>query len=88
MKKSYLFPQDTFSTNIHGTINLLESLRDCKTIRSVVVVTTDKVYKNKESQKGYKETDTLGSFDPYSSSKACCEIITNCYRSSFLKTKI
>lgn len=83
VKKSYKCPQETFSTNISGTINLLESLRHSKTVKSIVVVTTDKVYKNKESKKGYKEDDSLGGFDPYSSSKACCEIITNSYRSSF-----
>ena len=87
VKKSYLKPLDTFSTNISGTINLLESLRYCKNIRSIVVVTTDKVYKNKETKDGYRESDSLGGFDPYSSSKACCEIITNCYRSSFFKNK-
>ncbi len=87
VKKSYSRPQETFSTNITGTVNLLESLRKCQTIRSIVIVTTDKVYENKESKKGYKESDTLGGFDPYSSSKACCEIITNSYRSSFFNKK-
>ena len=82
MKKSYLNPLDTFSTNISGTINVLESLRYSKNIRSIVIVTTDKVYENKEIKEGYKETDSLGGFDPYKS-KLCCEIITNCYRSSF-----
>ena len=59
-EKSYLNPLDTFSTNISGTINVLESLRYSKNIRSIVIVTTDKVYENKEIKEGYKETDSLG----------------------------
>ena len=87
VKESFYDPQKTFSTNISGTINLLESLRNCKSVKSIIIVTTDKVYENKESKLGYKESDLLGGYDPYSSSKACCEIITNSYRSSFFNEK-
>ena len=87
VKPSYIDPRKTFSTNIFGTINLLESLRNCKNVKSVVIVTSDKVYENKDTKIGYNENDTLGGYDPYSSSKACCEIITNSYRSSFFESK-
>ena len=87
VKPSYTNPRKTFSTNIFGTINLLESLRNCESVKSIVIVTTDKVYENNDSKIGYNEEDVLGGFDPYSSSKACCEIITNSYRSSFFENK-
>ena len=88
VKPSYKNPRKTFSTNIFGTINVLESLRNCKSIKSIVIVTTDKVYENNDSKIGYSEEDVLGGYDPYSSSKACCEIITNSYRSSFFENNL
>ena len=87
VKLSYNNPRKTYSTNIFGTINLLESLKNCESVKSIIIVTTDKVYENKHTNRGYNETDTLGGYDPYSSSKACCEIITNSYRSSFFEKK-
>lgn len=87
VKVSYSNPNETLSTNINGTINLLESLKNGKSIKSIVIVTSDKVYEDKDWDWGYRENDSLGGFDPYSSSKACCEIITNSYRSSFFKNK-
>ncbi len=83
VKKSYTHPQKTITTNVIGTFNLLESLRSCKDVRSVVIVTSDKVYENQNLIRGYNEKDSLGGHDPYSSSKACCELITNSYRSSY-----
>ena len=87
VKLSYNNPRKTYSTNIFGTINLLESLKNCESVKSIIIVTTDKVYENRQTERGYNETDMLGGYDPYSSSKACCEIITNSYRSSFFEKK-
>ena len=87
VKLSYNNPRKTYSTNIFGTINLLESLKNCESVKSIIIVTTDKVYENRQTRRGYNETDMLGGYDPYSSSKACCEIITNSYRSSFFEKK-
>ncbi len=84
---SYLNPKDTFETNILGTINLLESIREIKTIKSVVIITTDKVYKIKKKDTKYKEIDNLGGDDPYSASKASTEIVVNSYIRSFFNDK-
>lgn len=85
---SYDEPLDTFSTNILGTANVLEASRHTESIKSVVIVTTDKCYKNDERIDGYQETDELGGHDPYSASKACSELVTASYRKSFgLKDK-
>lgn len=83
VRLSYAEPIETFETNIMGTANLLESVRNTSSVRAVVVVTTDKCYENLESANGYRETDPLGGYDPYSSSKAGAEIVTSAYRSSF-----
>jgi len=83
VKLSYEKPVETFETNIMGTVNLLESVRDCSSVRAVVNVTTDKCYENRESFWGYRENDRLGGYEPYSSSKACSELITESYRNSF-----
>lgn len=80
---SYDEPVETFSTNIMGTVNLLESIRSVETVRAVVVVTTDKCYENKEWIWGYREKDSMGGSDPYSSSKACAELVTAAYQKSF-----
>lgn len=74
--QSYLNPIGTYKTNVIGTLNLLEAMKDVDSIKSAVIITTDKVYKNLEKETFYKETDVLGGFDMYSSSKACCEILT------------
>ena len=81
---SYERPAYTFETNVMGTVNLLECVRESESALSVVVVTTDKVYKNNEWFYGYRETDTLGGSDPYSASKACSEFVADSYRGSFL----
>jgi len=83
VRHSYADPVGTYSTNVMGTVNLLEAVRVVGTVRCVVNVTTDKCYENREWLWGYRETDTLGGFDPYSNSKACSELVTQAYRSSF-----
>jgi CDP-glucose 4,6-dehydratase len=83
VRRSYLEPIETYSTNVMGTINVLEAIRSVKGVKSVVVVTTDKVYENFESTIGYTENDRLGGFDPYSNSKACAELAVSAYRNSF-----
>jgi len=80
---SYKNPLDTFETNTLGTLNVLEAARTCKTVKSIIIVTTDKVYKNLKINKKFKETSELGGKDIYSSSKACAEILTNSYVNSF-----
>ena len=85
VRVSYREPIDTYSTNIMGTIHVLEASRYCSNLRAVVNVTTDKCYANNEWVWGYREDDPMGGFDPYSSSKACSELVTNAYRSSFLQ---
>jgi CDP-glucose 4,6-dehydratase len=82
--KSYLEPLYTFDVNTQGTANVLEAIRLLEKKCINVFVTTDKVYENKDDGKAFKETDNLGGFDPYSASKAACEIIISSYRSSFL----
>lgn len=83
VKYSYNNPLETYNTNILGTINLLECLKSINSKCAVVLITTDKVYQNNEWEFPYREIDRLGGFDPYSSSKACCELIINAYRDSF-----
>ena len=75
---------DTYSTNVMGTVNLLEAARGCTGVRAIVNVTTDKCYQNNESARPFRESDALGGHDPYSSSKACAELVTAAYRDSFL----
>lgn len=82
---SYEYPLDTFSTNIQGTANLLDSLRGLDGLKVVAVVTTDKVYENPEDGVPFRESDPLGGYDPYSASKAAAEIVTASYRRSFLE---
>ncbi|RII33944.1 CDP-glucose 4,6-dehydratase [Clostridium chromiireducens] len=83
VRESYKNPVYTYETNVIGTVNLLESIRNCKSVRSVVIVTTDKVYKNNEWDWGYREIDSLDGFDPYSNSKSCSELVTHSYINSF-----
>jgi CDP-glucose 4,6-dehydratase len=84
VRESYHDPVGTYSTNLMGTVNLLEAVRKAgEAVRAVVVVTTDKCYENSESDRGYDETKPLGGHDPYSSSKACAELATSSYRRSF-----
>jgi CDP-glucose 4,6-dehydratase len=81
--ESYNDPINTYSTNVMGTLNLLNICRDVESIKSILVITTDKVYKNLNIDYSYKETDRLGGYDPYSSSKAACEILVSSFRKSF-----
>lgn len=81
--ESYRNPRYTYDTNVMGTVNLLESIRFTDSVRSVVNVTTDKVYKNKEWCWGYRETDEINGIDPYSNSKSCSELVTSSYINSF-----
>lgn len=83
VRESYKLPVDTYAINVMGTVHLLEAVRQCSTVRAVVNVTTDKCYENNEWDWGYRENDRLGGFDPYSNSKACSELITAAYRSSY-----
>jgi CDP-glucose 4,6-dehydratase len=83
VRDSYDDPVATFSTNIMGTVNLLEAVRHTPGVKAVVVVTTDKCYENREWVWGYRESEPLGGHDPYSSSKASAEIVSAAYRRSF-----
>ena len=83
VRHSYADPVGTYETNVLGTIHLLEAVRQTPSVRAVVVITTDKCYENKEWIWPYRETDPLGGYDPYSSSKACAEIVTGSWRDSF-----
>ena len=85
VRESYRNPVDTYATNVMGTVNVLECVRNIKSVKSVVNVTTDKVYRNNEWERGYVETDYLDGFDPYSNSKSCSELVTHSYIQSFLK---
>jgi len=84
VRRSYATPVDTFSTNVMGTVHVLDAVRVCPSVQAVVNVTTDKCYENREWPWGYRENDALGGHDPYSASKACSEIVTSAYRRSFL----
>lgn len=87
VRESYVNPVYTYETNVIGTVNLLECIRQCESIKSVVNVTTDKVYYNNEWEWGYREIDKLDGFDPYSNSKSCSELVTSSYKKSFFKNR-
>ncbi len=84
VRASYDDPIETYSTNVMGTVNLLEAIRLEPGVRAVVIVTSDKCYDNLEIDRGYVEDDALGGRDPYSNSKGCAELVTRSYRDSFL----
>lgn len=84
--KSYSDPIETYSTNVMGTVNLLNAIRETKKSKIVINVTSDKCYENNESLEGYKEDDPMGGHDPYSSSKGCSELITKSFRESFFNS--
>ncbi|HLZ19325.1 MAG TPA: CDP-glucose 4,6-dehydratase [Smithellaceae bacterium] len=86
VRDSYDDPKATFDTNIGGTVNVLEAIRHCSTVRAAVVVTSDKCYDNKEWIWGYRENDSLGGHDPYSASKGAAEIVCAAYRRSYFGT--
>lgn len=83
VRESYKDPVGTYSTNVMGTVNLMECCRHTFSVKSVVNVTTDKVYRNNEWDRGYVETDFLDGYDPYSNSKSCSELVTHSYIQSF-----
>ncbi len=83
VRRSYRDPVETYETNVIGTVNLLEVVRDRGDVRAVVNVTTDKVYENHEEERGFREDEPKGGHDPYSNSKACSELVTAAYRDSF-----
>jgi len=87
VRRSYRDPRQTFSTNVMGSVHVLEALRECPTIKSVVFVTSDKCYSNKEWVWGYRESDELGGHDPYSASKACAELVFHSYVKSFFNER-
>jgi CDP-glucose 4,6-dehydratase len=87
VRLSYDDPINTYSTNVIGTVNILEILKNTESVKSVLNVTSDKCYENREQQKGYVESDRLGGFDPYSNSKACSELVTQSYLNSFYTDK-
>lgn len=84
VRYSYKSPVETYAVNVMGTVNLLEAVRNTPSIKAVVNVTTDKCYENHESPRPYREDEAMGGYDPYSSSKACSELVTSAYRRSFL----
>jgi CDP-glucose 4,6-dehydratase len=83
VRYSYAEPVETYSTNVMGTVNLLEAVRSTPGIKSVVNVTSDKCYENREWVWGYRENEAMGGFDPYSNSKGCAELVASAYRNSF-----
>ena len=84
VRYSYQNPVETYSTNVMGTVNVLEAVRHTPSVKVVVNVTTDKCYENQERSESYKETEAMGGYDPYSSSKGCSELVTAAYRRSFM----
>lgn len=83
VRYSYLEPVETYSTNVMGTVNLLEAVRGTSSVKAVVNVTSDKCYENREWAWGYRENEAMGGFDPYSNSKGCAELVTAAYRNSY-----
>ena len=88
VRDSYKDPIGTYSTNVMGTANICEAVRQTPSVRSFLNVTTDKVYENKEWEWGYRENEPLDGYDPYSNSKSCSELVTHSYRASFLDRKV
>ena len=87
VRLSYQEPVDTYTTNVIGTVNVLEAARKCPNLKAIVSVTTDKCYENKEWEWGYRENEPMGGHDPYSSSKGCAELVTSAYRRSFFSSE-
>ncbi|KMT22629.1 CDP-glucose 4,6-dehydratase [Clostridium cylindrosporum] len=84
---SYREPKETYEINIMGTVNVLEVAKNTDSVKSVIIITTDKCYENKEWAYGYRETDSMGGYDPYSCSKSCVELIVSSYRNSFFNER-
>ena len=87
VQQSYADPVATYATNVMGTVNILEAVRQVGSVRAVINVTSDKCYENKEWVWAYRECDALGGYDPYSSSKGCSELVTSAYRRAFFSDK-
>jgi len=87
VRLSYEIPVETFSVNVMGTVNVLEAVRYCPSVKAIINVTTDKCYDNKEWVWGYRENEPIGGYDPYSSSKGCSELVTSAYRNSFFNSQ-
>jgi CDP-glucose 4,6-dehydratase len=87
VRESYNFPVETYATNVMGTVNLLEVCRNTSSVKAIVNVTTDKCYENQEWHWGYRETEPMGGYDPYSNSKGCSELVTSSYRNSYFNPK-
>lgn len=83
VRESYLNPVYTYDVNVMGTVHVMECVRRCKSVKSFLNVTTDKVYKNREREEGYREDEELNGYDPYSNSKSCSELVTDSYKNSF-----
>jgi len=88
VRLSYLEPVETYSINVMGTVNVLESAKKCSSLKAIVNVTTDKCYENKEWVWGYREDEPMGGYDPYSSSKGCAELVTSAYKRSFFNDEL
>lgn len=87
VKLSYENPKETYETNVMGTLNVLECVKNSSTVKAAIMVTSDKCYNNTEQIWGYRENDPMGGYDPYSSSKGCAEILIESYRNSFINPK-
>ena len=87
VRLSYKDPVETFTSNVMGTINVLEAARETDSVQAIVNITSDKCYENRECSRGYRETDPMGGYDPYSASKGCAELVTGCWRNSFFNLK-
>lgn len=87
VRRAYKDPIETYDVNVMGTLNLYEAIRKSDSVKAIVCITTDKCYENKELNYGYRECDPMGGYDPYSSSKACVEILSSSYRRSYFNDK-
>ena len=83
VRLSYLEPVETFAANVMGTVHVLDACRKVDSVRAIVAISSDKCYENREQTAGYKETDPMGGYDPYSASKGCTELVISSYRRSF-----
>lgn len=86
VRRSYAEPVENYATNVMGTVNLLEAVRHAGGVRAVLMITSDKCYENREWLWGYRENESMGGFDPYSSSKGCAELVTAAYRNSYFSS--
>ena len=87
VRESYKIPVETYAVNVMGTVHLLEACRNTSSVKAIVNVTTDKCYENQEWHWGYRETEPMGGYDPYSNSKGCSELVTSSYRNSYFNAK-